>query len=69
MARHKLLLNDGDNVCIVARIEPSCADMAHVRPAVSRNFRVVADVRTPTLILVPLNKEAGALSEEELNRF
>lgn len=69
MRHHKLILNDGDNLCIVATVEPSVSDMAHIRPAIARNFRIVADVRTPLLILIPLNEKAGALSENELREI
>lgn len=66
---HKITLNDKNDLCVIAKAEPSCSDMAHIKPAASKNFRVVADVGAPTLSLAPLKEKAGALSKEELNHL
>lgn len=57
-----LMVEDGDTISIIAKLEPSVSDPALSVPGVAQSYRVVANSFGPTLTLVPLTDKITKLS-------
>jgi hypothetical protein len=56
-------VKDGDNLNVIAKLDPSASDPAGLYPGVGQTFRVVANSFGPALKLVPLSDRPSVLSE------
>jgi hypothetical protein len=59
-----IYVNDGDNISVIVKLQPSVSDPMLQFPAIANIFRVVASAPTnPVLKLVPLGKDPMLLTE------
>lgn len=59
-----IYVNDGDNISVIVRLQPSVSDPILQYPAIANVFKVVASAPTnPVLELVPLGKNPVLLTE------
>jgi len=59
--QHTVILEDGDDLRVIAKIPPSAFDPGHEVPAVAQLYRIIANSYGPTLKLVSLTDEVHTI--------